>query len=143
MMRSQLIQALIDEQHYTLVTQENVEEFLHGHDDVVLLFTENPRHFPESNDVAVILPELMAQFGDRLTPAVVDESAERALHKRYAFNKWPALVFLRRGQYLGVITGMQNWADFKAEIERILAATPGKAPDFAIPVIAETAKGCQ
>jgi hydrogenase-1 operon protein HyaE len=137
MMRSPLIQALIDEHHYTLLTEDNVESLLQAHEEVVLFFTENPRHFPESNDVAVILPELMRQFGHRLTAAVVDESMERLLHKQYACNKWPALVFLRRGEYLGVITGMQNWSDFTGEIERILAATPGKVPDFTIPVITD------
>jgi hydrogenase-1 operon protein HyaE len=135
MMRSPLIQALLDKQGYALLTEDNVDEFLRSHEDVVLLFTENPQHFPESNDVAVVLPELMQCFGGRLTAAVVAESAERSLHRRYAFNKWPALVFLRRGQYLGVIEGMQNWAEFSAEMERILAGTPGKAPEFTIPVL--------
>jgi hydrogenase-1 operon protein HyaE len=137
MMRSPLLQALIDEHQYSLLTEDSVDEFLQAHDDVVLFFSENPQHFPESNDVAVILPQLMAQFGDRLIPGVVAEAAERALHKRYGFNKWPALVFLRRGDYLGVITGMQNWTEFQAEFERILAASPGKAPEFAIPVVAQ------
>jgi len=142
MMRSALIQALIDEQHYALLTEENIESFLDGHEDVVLFFTENPKHFPESNDVAVILPQLIEQLSGRLTPAVVDESVERTLLKRYAFNKWPALVFLRRGEYLGVITGMQDWTDFKARSEQLLAASPCKAPAFAIPVVAESTSGC-
>jgi hydrogenase-1 operon protein HyaE len=137
MMRSPLLQALMDEHQYPLLTEDNVDEFLQDHDDVVLFFSENPKHFPEANDVAVILPQLVAQFGDRLTPGVVDEAAERALHKRYGFNKWPALVFLRRGDYIGVITGMQNWAEFQAEFERMLAANPGRAPEFAIPVVAQ------
>lgn len=135
MMRSPLIQALVDEYHYMLVTEDNIHEFLQAHENVVLLFTENPQHFPESNDVAVILPELMAQYGGRLTAAVVAGSAERALQKRYGFNRWPALVFLRHGEYLGVITGMQNWSEFGREIERILAITPGKAPLTEIPII--------
>jgi hydrogenase-1 operon protein HyaE len=134
-MRSPLIQALIDEHHYTLLTEDNIEAFLQTNEDAVLFFSENPKQFPESNDVAVILPELMRQFGHRLTAAVVDESAERSLHKRYVFNKWPALVFLRRGEYLGVITGMQNWSDFMGEIERILAAAPVKASELELPVV--------
>ena len=135
-MRSPLIQALIDEHQYVLLTEADIDGFLQAYEDVVLFFTENPKQFPESNDVAVILPELVRQSGGRLIAAVVAESAERVLQKRYAFTKWPALVFLRRGEYLGVITGMQNWSDFNNEIERILAATPGKVPDVAIPIIA-------
>ena len=135
-MRSPLIQALIDEHQYVLLTEADIDGFLQAYEDVVLFFTENPKQFPESNDVAVILPELVRQSGGRLIAAVVAESAERVLQKRYAFTKWPALVFLRRGEYLGVITGMQNWSDFNNEIERISAATPGKVPDVAIPIIA-------
>jgi len=132
MMRSPHIQALLDKHQYALLTEDNVDAFLQAHDNVVLFFTEHPRHFPESNDVAVVLPQLMVEFGGQLTAAVVAEAAERLLHKRYAFNCWPALVFLRRGEYLGVITGMQNWSDFTCEFERLLAATPGQAPALAL-----------
>jgi hydrogenase-1 operon protein HyaE len=140
-MRSPLIQALVDKHQYALLMQDNVDNFLQAHEDVVLLFTGNPKQFPESNDVAVVLPELMQLLPGRLTAAVVDESAEIALQQRYAFSKWPALVFLRRGEYLGVITGMQNWSDFNADIDRILAATPGKA-SLVMPVIAGNINGC-
>ena len=141
MMRSPLIQELIDTHQYTVLTDDNMESFIVSHDDVVLFFTENPKNFPESNDVAVILPEILKQFADRLTPAVVDAELERQLHQRYAFNKWPALVFLRRGEYLGVITGMRDWSEFQYEFERVLSATPGKVPSFTIPVVVE-AGGC-
>ena len=127
-MRSPLIQSLIDVHHYKLVTQENADAFLQSQENVVLLFTENPKHFPESNDVAVILPELVKQFSSRLTAAVVDEASERSLHRRFAFTAWPALVFLRRGEYLGVITGMQDW-----QVSR--------APAFSIPIQSESG-GC-
>ena len=141
-MRSPLIQALVDKHHYVLLTQDNVDDFLQAHEDVVLLFTNNPKQFPESNDVAVVLPELMQLFPGRLAPAVVDESAEVALQQRYTFSKWPALVFLRRGDYLGVITKMQNWSDFKTEIDRILATTSGKVPSIVMPVIAQNVNDC-
>lgn len=142
MMRSPLIQALIDTQQYSVVTKDNIEIFLTEHENVVLFFTENPKNFPESNDVAVILPELLKPFSDRLTPAVVDAELERELHQRYAFDKWPALVFLRGGEYLGVITGMRDWSEFQREFDRVLAATPGKAPAFTIPVVVEAGSSC-
>ena len=142
-MRSPYIQALLDEHQYALLTEDKLDDFLQVHENVVLLFTENPKHFPESNDVAVILPQLMSEFVGRLTAAVIDEAAERPLHKRYAFNRWPALVFLRRGEYLGVIAGMQNWSDFRCEFERLLASTPVQAPAFTLPIVAETTSGCQ
>lgn len=135
-MRSPLLQALIDKHHYPVLTEETHDAFLAEHEQVVLFFTENPQHFPESNDVAVVLPELAAQFAD-LTPALIDAAAERSLYKRYAFKTWPALVFLRRGEYLGVITGMQDWAVFQQEFARLLAAAPTQPPHLVIPMRAE------
>lgn len=142
MTRSPLIQALIDKHHYSLVTEQNIDRLLQSHEEVVLFFTGNPKHFPESNDVAVVLPELARQYQQRLTVAVVDEQSEGALQKRYAFNKWPALVFLRRGEYLGVITGMHNWSDFTGEFQRLLAATPGKVSPITIPLVVDSNSGC-
>ncbi len=138
-MRSPLIQALVDNSHTPLVTKDNSDEFLQAHDDVVLFFTGNPKQFPESNDVAVVLPELMQQFQDRLTLALVDESVELALQQRYLFSQWPALIFLHQGECLGMICGMQNWSDFQAEFERILATVPGETSSRVIPIIAENA----
>jgi hydrogenase-1 operon protein HyaE len=142
MMRSPLIQNLIDEHNCALITEDSADDFLRQHEHVVLFFTENPKHFPESNDVAVILPELIKSFTGQVVAAVVDESAERALHRRYAFNKWPALVFLRRSEYLGVISGMQNWQEFKHEFERLLAGPVSQPPSFTIPLQVESAGNC-
>jgi hydrogenase-1 operon protein HyaE len=138
-MRSPLIQNLIDNHSYELITEDNVDDFVQQHEHVVLFFTENPKQFPESNDVAVILPELIKTCGGQVIVGVVDESAERALSKRYAFNKWPALVFLRRGEYLGVITGMQNWQEFNSEFNRILTGPVSQPPNFNIPLQVESA----
>lgn len=142
MMRSPLIQALIDKHHYTLVTTENVDDFSRSHREVLLFFTENPSHFPESNDVAVILPELAKQHNDTLAIAVVDEQSERIMQQRYAFKKWPALVFLRQGEYLGAITGMQTWSDFTLEFQRVLASTPVKTTTQQLPIIQDSNGVC-
>lgn len=138
-MRSPLIQKLIDKHKYELITEDNVDDYLLQHEHVVLFFTENPKHFPESNDVAVVLPELIKPRDGHVVAAVVDESAERSLLKRYAFNKWPALVFLRRGEYLGVITGMQNWQEFNGEFNRILTGPVIQPPNYNIPLQVESA----
>ena len=113
-----------------------------GHDEVVLFFAENPRHFPESDDVAMILPELVKAFEGRLSVALIAPSAEHRLQARYGFSGWPSLVFLRRGDYLGVITRVRNWEDYLSEIHRLLDSEPGQAPGFGIPVVGEPVRGC-
>lgn len=142
MMRSPLLQNLINEHQFPLVDVDNIDALLRSHEHVVLFFSENPKHFPESNDVAVILPELIKAFEARIVAGIVDETAERQLHKRYAFNKWPALVFLRRGEYLGVITGMQNWSEFQTEFERLLSGPVSQPPSFGIPIQVNSSNEC-
>ncbi len=46
------------------------------------------------------------------------------------------------GEYLGVITQLQNWQDYLREIRRILDSQPVKVPGFGIPVVSESAPGC-
>lgn len=142
-LRSPLIQALVDEHRYELLTEQNIDAFLERHGNVVLFFSENPRQFPESNDVAVILPEVVRQYDGRLTAGVVDAEAEHRLQQRYGFTTWPALVLLRRGEYLGVITGMQDWGVYGREFKRLLTSAPTPPPIFTVPVVAESGSDCQ
>lgn len=123
-MSSQLISTMCSKYGYPLLTEETIDDYLLQHGQVVLFFTENPLHFPESNDVAVILPELMKIFGTRLEAAVIDRDSERVLHKRFGFKGWPSLVFLRSGQYLGVITRIRDWDEYVREFEQILDSGP-------------------
>ncbi len=132
-----LIQSMIDKYGYPVLNEETLDDFVQRHEHVVLFFTENPRFFPESNDVAVILPELMKLFDGQLSAGVIDQSSERILYKRFGFKGWPSLVFLRRGEYLGVITGVQDWADYVQEFERLLASEPVRPPSIGIPVVVD------
>ena len=70
--------------------------------------------FPESHDVAVILPELIKAFSGRLQAAVIAKPIERELQARFRFTSWPSLVFLRNGEYLGVIAGIRDWQEYQA-----------------------------
>lgn len=103
--------------------------------DSVLFFTEDPKRFPESNDVAVILPELMKAFPERFRAAVVAREAEKTLQKRYGFTTWPSLVFLRAGRYLGAISGVRNWDEFVQETALILEGAPGQSRAGDTPVV--------
>lgn len=134
-MPSPLIREMIEQHGYPLVDTDNVDAFLQAREDVVLFFTENPLHFPESDDVAVILPELMRAFAGRLEAAVVASRTERELWRRYNFSGWPSLVFLRRGQYLGAITRVQDWQVYIEKIEALLAGEPATPPAVEVPLV--------
>jgi hydrogenase-1 operon protein HyaE len=123
-----LIDRLVESAGVATVDEDNVDAFVETVPAAVLFFYGNPRQHPESNDVAVILPELIKVFGGRLAMAVVEREAQPSLQQRYGFMQWPALVFVRRDGYLGTITRVRNWAEYLEQIDQILNARPSRPP---------------
>jgi hydrogenase-1 operon protein HyaE len=107
-----LVERLVREFSVPEVGVDGLDAFLAAPGDAVLFFTEDPKKYPESADVAVILPELVRALGGRFRTAVVARAAERTLQKRFGFARWPALVFVRDGDLVGSITGMHDWDEF-------------------------------
>ncbi len=141
-MPSPLIRNMIEKQAYPVLDESSIDAFLNSRNEVVLFFAENSKQFPESDDVAMILPELIKAFGGRLEAALISQESQRKLQCRYGFGTWPALVFLRNSDYLGAITRVQNWQDYLREIQKFLDSEPVKAPGFKIPLVSESAHGC-
>ncbi len=133
-MPSPLIRRLIDELNYPMLDESNFEEFIDSTDSCVLFLTEEPKLVPESNDVAVILPELVKRF-PTLTPAVVSTDYERTLRGRYNFTLFPSLIFLKQGRFLGTISKVQNWDDYVTQITDILSREPKPDPGIGTPVV--------
>ena len=98
----------------------------------MLFFTGDPARVRESDDVAMILPELITAFDGRFRAAVVSRESERPLQARFRFTAWPTLVFLRRGAYLGAISRVRDWNDYLDEIAGLLEAEPCDPPPFNI-----------
>ncbi|MCG7869418.1 MAG: hypothetical protein JAY74_23995 [Candidatus Thiodiazotropha taylori] len=134
-MSSALINALMEQRAVPLVDEQTLEDFAAKQTHTLLFFTENPQQFPESNDVAVVIPLLMDAFAERFQVAVVARSAEHQLHARFPFDGWPSLVMLKDGAYVGAISKMQDWDVYLAEIERLLSAEPATVKPINIPVV--------
>jgi len=130
---SPLLQSVIERHGYRIVEEDTLDEMVGALEHSVLFFAGDAERMAESNDVAVILPELDKAFAGALTPLVVARAAERALQRRYRFNAYPTLVFLRRGDYLGAIQGVRDWIDYLRQIQAILSSEPGDPPPFAFP----------
>lgn len=141
-MPSPLIAEMIDKYQYPVLTDKTIDEFINSQDECVLFFTENPSRFPESNDVAMILPELVKEYSNRFATAVIDQSSQRQLQGRYGFSEWPSLVFLRKGQYLGVISRVQDWLDYIIQINEILSSEHKPPPGIGIPVVQKSTTSC-
>ncbi len=93
----------------------------------VLFFAGDPARWPEANDVAVILPELLSAFAGRLRGALIARAAEAALMPRFGVKVLPSLALVRDGQNLGVIPKMQDWSNYIRRIERLLEAEEADA----------------
>lgn len=131
-MPSPLVHSMIENNNYTVLDAENIEPFLQSHENVILFLVGDPNSFPEGNDVAVILPEIMKEFSDRLTVAVVGHTIEREVQLRYRVKGWPSLVVVRRGGYLGAITKVQDWDVYIEEINNLLTKEPSEPPPLDI-----------
>lgn len=119
-LRHPLIERLCSDFELPEVDSADVDAFLAEGGHAVLFFTEDPLKYPESSDVAVILPELMRALPGRFRAAVVARASERELQKRFGFARWPALVFTRDGDTVGAITGIHDWDEFLEKARSLL-----------------------
>lgn len=130
--------ARLGERHgYPEVTPQTLDAFRAQPGDGVLFFPGDPVKHPETLDVAAILPELLARFDGRLRAGVVMPWNGPALQPRFGFQRWPALVFVRGGEYVGAIGGVRNWNEYLEEIGRLLAAPPSRPPSIGVAVRAD------
>lgn len=132
-----LIDKLIED-GFTEVTLENHEAFVAEPGMNVLFFPGDPTTVKDATDVAVVLPELVRAFDGRLRPGVVRDTfgAGKALKQVYGFSHFPALVFVRGGEYVGAICRIQDWAEYLQKIAALLVAAPRRPPGFSVPVVA-------
>jgi hydrogenase-1 operon protein HyaE len=103
-----------------------------GH--ALVVFSEDPVLYRETLDLAVIVPELARAFAGRFRVGLLLQAPARALAPRYGFRRWPALVMLRDGSYVGAIDGLRDWREYLDEIARLLEAEPTRPPAVGIAV---------
>lgn len=132
-MFSPLLSTIIERHGYPVLADADIPAFSGAHDHCVLFFAGDADRLMESNDLAVILPELIKASAGALVPIVVARESERVLQRTYRFSAFPALVFLRRGAYLGAISRVRDWADYMREIPAILAREASEPPPFKLP----------
>jgi hydrogenase-1 operon protein HyaE len=137
-MTNKLIDRLTQELGYVEISLDNHDSFTRRPGLNVLFFPGNPETVKDATDVAVVLPELINAFGENLNPGVVTDTygAGKELKQKYGFSQYPALVFVRDGEYVGAISRIQDWSEYQTKINTFLAAPTRRAPGFSIPVVA-------
>ena len=118
------------------------EAFIAGTGHTVLFFTEDPLRIKETLDVAVILPEIAGAVTQRLRIGVLPPPLANAKASLYAVRRWPALVFLRDGGWLGNVEGLRDWADYVVATNEVLAGPVRPLPPKVIPVAVAGAASC-
>ncbi len=119
-----------------LVDENNAEAILSAAgktDHILLFFPGDPVQCPETNDVAVIFPQLLTAFGGRLRGAIVAPGAERSLSERFHVDVLPSLAVVRAGETIGVIARVRDWADYLQKIEGFLDPQATPLPKVAKP----------
>ena len=138
-----LFAQLVARHGFAEVAAANFDAFAKTPGRVVLLFLEDPLRYKESLDLAVILPEIASAFPGRFAVGVLFPEAARAFATRYGFRRWPALVMLKDGGYVGTIDGLRSWDEYLQQTAALLEAPVTRPPSVGIAVMeAGSAGGC-
>lgn len=141
----QRITVLHDRHGFRILDEEVFEDFAAQSGMALVLFTEDPARVPETWDLAVILPDLVASLlpgVDGRRVGILAPAVARPLAARYGIRYWPALLVLRDGAYLGTIEGLQDWAIYRRRLPEILAAAPSRPPGIGIAVTGTPVAAC-
>ncbi|WP_298282163.1 hydrogenase [Acidocella sp.] len=104
------------------LTETTLEAFLAG-GLAALLFTGNAARYPEIEDLAVVMPELMKEFPGAFRIGVIDPDAERKLAARFKITVRPTLVFVKGGEVVLALPRMRDWAEYVREIAPLVVPT--------------------
>ena len=129
-----LVDQLFPRPGFAHVDADSLDAFAAAPGHALLVFTEDPIRFKETLDLAVIAPEVVRAFAGAFRAGALLPADARKAATRYGFARWPALVLLKDGQYVGAIDGLRNWEDYVEEMQRLLAAEPVRPPSIGIAV---------
>jgi hydrogenase-1 operon protein HyaE len=134
-----LLQRLVEVAPATLLEPDAFDAWIAEAGTTVLVFTEDPMMYRETLDLAVIVPELAKALPGPFRTGVLLPAAARAVAPRYGFRRWPALVVLKNGRYVGAIDGLREWQAYVEELSALLDAQPKRPPTVGIAVAVEGA----
>ncbi|HTO50689.1 MAG TPA: hydrogenase-1 expression HyaE [Burkholderiales bacterium] len=131
--RHPLFERLTTEFRYAAPTVEGFDAFVARRGHLLLFFADDPERIKETLDLAVILPEVARAFRGRFEVGVLLPAVASAIAPRYGVRRWPALVMLRDGEYVGAIEGIRDWEDYRFQIMRLLEIEPSEPPKPLVP----------
>jgi hydrogenase-1 operon protein HyaE len=139
---SGLLDKLVAKHGIAEFNHESFQDFINESGSGVALLTEEPDIAPESWDMAVIFPELLAAIGAKLRTTIVRPESAKILQTRFGLTRLPALLFVRDGGYVGAIEGLRDWSEFASEFAEMLQKPISRAPSIGIAVTAISSSTC-
>lgn len=137
-----LVTRLVERHGAVRLDEDGFAAFAGAPGEAALFFTEDPVRFREVLDVAVIVPELAASASRRFRIGVLPPALANAKAATYGVRRWPALVFLRGGEWLGNVEGLRDWSEYLAAVNALVEGEPRPLPARVIPVAAAGAPSC-
>ena len=137
-----LVTRLVDQEGAARLDDATFDAFVAAPGEAVLFFTEDPMRFREVTDLAVILPEIRGAASRRFRIGVLPPPIANAKAATYGVRRWPALVFLRSGAWLGNIEGLREWSEYLSLANALLEGECRPLPPKVIPVAAAGVSSC-
>lgn len=137
-----LVTRLVQAHGAARLDEATFEAFAGAPGEAALFFTEDPVRFREVLDVAVILPELAAVAARPFRIGVLPPPLANAKAATYGVRRWPALVFLRGGRWLGNIEGLRDWREYVAAVDELVQGEARPLPARVIPVASSAPTSC-
>lgn len=136
-----LVTRLVERHGAVRLDEQALPSFLAEPGLAALFFTDDPVRFREVPDVAVILPELRGAAVRAFRIGVLPPPLANAQASRYGVRRWPALVFVRGGEWLGNVEGLRDWPEYLATVNALLEGPARPLPGRVIPLATPTS-GC-
>jgi len=131
-----LLARLLARSDCVALDEPGFDDFARRPGEALLFFAADPQKVRETLDLAVILPELTRALTHPVRVGLLEPGLAQRNAARYALARFPALVFLRGGEYLGAIEGLRDWAEYLRLGEQLLAAPARPLPAKRIAVSA-------
>jgi hydrogenase-1 operon protein HyaE len=125
---TQIIESLAAHPACEVLRKSTLAEFTSRNPRALLFFTGDVASRPEGLDVAVVVRELAASYGDRLRVGLVDRRDEAALMAQFGVVVTPAVVYLRDGEASELVARMRDWPVFAQAADRLLAPADSAVP---------------
>ena len=105
------------------VDAASVDSFLAGPGLKVLFFAGPGSQHGDSHDVAVALREVLKEYNNSLSAALVEPADEAQLQSRCRVLRLPSLALCVGGETLEVIPGVRDWGDYIRAFRHYLGDT--------------------